>query len=605
MTGIPSVASNPPPRCGDPVAGHRKLIVLLCAGVLLLGSLQAWHRRHFIDADAVSYMDIAKAVSHGQWAELVNGYWSPLYPATVGLVLRLADASPRWSATIAHAVNVGVFILVLACFHFFWAGVIRWQHEEHGRQNPPAVGQGDAPAPLPAWAWLVVGYGVFAWASINLIGLSRAAPDLWVSGFMYLAMGLLVRLRRGRTGYGTFVALGIALGLGYLTKTIMFVLAFVFLFTALSLAGGLRRGLPRVLVALAVFLAIGSPFIIALSLEKGRLTCGDVGRIGYALYVTGYHPDYVAHDEEGDNPLFDWQGGLPLLGTPVHPKRVLHDRPRINELAGPVGGSYPFWYDPSYWYEGIEARFHLTGQIVVLKDSARALFDLLYRRHGIVIASFLIVAGAGRPWRRCFAALVRHWWLWLVPLAGIGSFSLILVLPRYVAPFFVILWAAGLSAIRLKLTIEGRCLVRAATTVAMLGLAVALWPTIAPAADRAFRDTRWRMDTEPNLAWEVASGLREMGIAPGDHVGHIGKALKSWSYWASVADVRIVAELRPADAFWSADAAERARLLDVFRTKTDAVAVVSRRPLTEALESEGWQPIRLTGFCVYRLRDRK
>src|SRR5207244_11393935 len=63
----------------------------------------------------------------------------------------------------------------------------------------------------------------------------------------------------------------------------------------------------------------------------------------------------------------DWQGGTPGYGKPRHPTRLIYPTPPVYEFAGPIGGTYPMWTDPSYWYTGVRARFnwHQQGHTVL------------------------------------------------------------------------------------------------------------------------------------------------------------------------------------------------------------------------------------------------
>ena len=49
--------------------------------------------------------------------------------------------------------------------------------------------------PLPEWIVLGVGYGIFLWASLVLIGTVYIGPDLLVAGILFLIGGYLVDLR--------------------------------------------------------------------------------------------------------------------------------------------------------------------------------------------------------------------------------------------------------------------------------------------------------------------------------------------------------------------------------------------------------------------------
>ena len=76
----------------------------------------------------------------------------------------------------------------------------------------------------------------------------------------------------------------------------------------------------------------------------------------------------------------------------MHPTRKVFDRPAIYEFGSdPVGGTYPIWYDPSYWHEGETPHFDLRGQLRVLHWSAQEWWRLL------VDDGILVIFGAFDP----------------------------------------------------------------------------------------------------------------------------------------------------------------------------------------------------------------
>lgn len=62
----------------------------VCMVVIMLGYVR--YDAYQIDGDAVTYMDIADLVAHGQWHKLINGLWNPGYPALLALGKLLTHA---------------------------------------------------------------------------------------------------------------------------------------------------------------------------------------------------------------------------------------------------------------------------------------------------------------------------------------------------------------------------------------------------------------------------------------------------------------------------------------------------------------------------------
>src|ERR1039458_10094234 len=63
-------------------------LCLFCAGV------HGWANRHSMNPDGLSYLDMASRSLRDGPQNLVNGYWSPLYPALIGLGLFVLRPSP-------------------------------------------------------------------------------------------------------------------------------------------------------------------------------------------------------------------------------------------------------------------------------------------------------------------------------------------------------------------------------------------------------------------------------------------------------------------------------------------------------------------------------
>src|SRR6185437_4363093 len=88
-----------------------------------------------------------------------------------------------------------------------------------------------------------------------------------------------------------------------------------------------------------------APFIVALSLAKGRLTFGDSGTINYTVNV-------------GTVQFF-----MPREPGMLHPVTRISSSIEAYEYAEPIAGTYPLWYDPTYWHEGISPHFNMKRQL--------------------------------------------------------------------------------------------------------------------------------------------------------------------------------------------------------------------------------------------------
>ena len=575
-----------------PGKGHQwnQLRIIFWLVAFIIGFLQAWADRHDMFPDGISYLDVGDAFFRDGWTSAVNAYWSPLYAWLLGLALFVFKPPPYWEFSVAHLVNFAIFLFSLGCFDFFLRELIR--HHRRGMASLTL----ERWVTLPEWAYLTLGYSLFIWSSLFLISVSVVTPDMLVSAFVYLSSGIILRIRNGSDDWLTFAGLGATLGLGYLAKAVMFPLAFVFLVLSIFSVGNLRRATPRVLVALIFFLLVGGPFILALSKAKGRFTFGESGKLTYTWFVNG-------------TAAVHWQGGPAISGVPLHPTRKILAKPPVYEFGAPVGGTYPPWFDPTYWFEGVRLHFDLTRQMRVIRQNLEEYYDMLFSRMqcGLLVGLLtLYLMRRGRwSWVKDVAA---QWNLFIPPLVALGMYSLIFATPRYFGAFVVLLWIGLFSGVRLPNTPESRRLVgRVTLALVMLFAIVVIPPAVKDASDIA-RSVANGEDASAHSSWQVAEGLRLMGVKPGDEVAVIesssGSPIKPM-YWARLAKVRIVAEVAPgalfltqkAEQFWAADSI--GKVIEAFG-QTGAKVIVSEKARC-SIPMHGWQRIGNTDYYAYVL----
>ncbi|MGH2373907.1 MAG: hypothetical protein ACRDIC_10645 [bacterium] len=459
-----------------------------------------------------------------------------------------------------HAVNLLVFFASLAAFDFFLRELLRY------RRETGVVG-------APAWVVTTVGYVIFLWSSLNLIGTAFVAPDFAVATFAYLAAGLVLRCRREPHGLVPWAALGIALGMGYLAKAPMFPLGLVFLLLAAVPRPRritLRNLLSRAGLALAVFLLVASVHVAGLYATKGRLTLGDSAWLNYLWHVNRV-------------PVLHYQGGRPGIGTPQHPTRVIYDDPAAYEFAGPVVATYPPWFDPAYWYRGLRPRPDPKGHVITARWSLRLYGGERALHHWLPSGVLLLLVAAYLVRRRWWSreALARHAVLWAAGVTALAMYAVIHLESRYIAPFMTFLWLGVVTGVRLP---AGRQVIRGAgiVLVAVLMVHAALVLIVTTRGARAIRrESIAHASSRPvDAHWRVAQALREMDMRPGDRVAVIGPGIRA--YRARLGRLRIVAEV-PAweeHEFWAADPQTRQAILDRFAAAGAKVVVheISARP---------------------------
>jgi hypothetical protein len=533
--------------------------------------------------DGVSYLDLGDAYWRGDWNAALNAQWNPLYACLIGLVLRVVKPSPFGEFTVVHLTGWLIYLVALACFDFLLRAMISFQ------RRPGSRSARDEETPLPAWAWLTLGYTLFIWSSLSLISVAGVNPDMLMAAAVYVVSGLILRLRQGHTSWLSFILLGAMLGAGYLAKAPMFPLTFVFLGVSLLAVGNWRRAVPRVLMALVTFLLIAGPLVVALSHSKGRVTFGDSARLNYAWYVSGA-PLYI-----------HWQGENPRHGVPSHPTRKILDRPAVYEFATPVGGTYPPWSDPSYWYEGAVPRFDFKQQLRVLISSAEIWWYLGFNlQRGLILFVFLLLY-LNRSGARYIKHLAASWSLLIPALVAAGMYSLVNLEPRYVGAFVVLFWLSLLAGVRLPRLPESRR-VLAGVTLAMTAVLL-----IAIGSSLAHDVRKWRGDSA-HAQSEVAVALNRLGVQPGDRVASIGDSFRA--YWARLARVRIVAEIPSpgpyheitagdVDRFWTASERVKTQVMETF-ARTGAKVIVTDH-IPGHTPTPGWIQLGTTDYYAYLL----
>jgi hypothetical protein len=541
--------------------------------VLILGLVNVWARRNDVTPDSISYIEIGWAAARGGLHQLVNAYWSPLYPLLLSLIFRFFRPAVQSDFTATHLLNFAVYVASFASFGFF-QNELNLQREAVGELAGKYL-------PVPSRTMWIWGNVFFLWASYYWLGPAGVTPDLCVAVIVYLATALLLRIRGGRGNWLVFAGLGALLGHGYLAKAAMFPLAFVFLFSAFCLSriagASFFAAALRTLAAVAVFAGIALPFIQALSAAKGRPTFGDSGRINYAEFVN--RATRSVH----------WQGEPAGTGTPLHPSRKIFSDPDVFEFSSPVQGSYPPWYDPSYWYDGARPHFSVRNQAWALFRASNMYLKIFSKSGALwaVLVAILVVRRKLLGWGRISSGA---WLVFLPSLAAVAMYSLVLVEFRYVAPFALMLLVWMLSRMKIA-TGAGPLFVRRFHLVIVLAPALAI-------AWAAGRDLNTVVRNKPYEPWVVAQRLNEMGISPGTDVGYIGTGLDA--YWAHLAGVRIVVEIpdEQEPRFIRAGAARRQQVLALF-SSAGAKAVVTKNA-DAANPADGWHPIPGTHHFIWR-----
>jgi hypothetical protein len=523
-----------------------------------------------LNADGVSYLDIAYSCVAGNWHALVNAYWSPGFPFLLALCIKLFHVTPYYEPLAIHLFAVVSLIVALICFEYFMAVLLKIRNSE-------TIPRGSGQTPLSDRTIQLLGYTLFFWVTTFLTTPYLEQPDILVLIIFLLASALCAQLTLSSSAQPAwrYALFGLVLGLSYLIKAVMFPISFAFI-AALFFTKDRFRRLPAILLTTAVFIAVSAPFIYAPSRSKGHFTYGDAGAVNY-LHIMGDDADI----NTGPQPF-----------SLAHPQPAA--APHISEFLNKIDlGTYGPWTDPSSDYKGTRPHFHLARQINRIHVVLSYYFELYIEQLGVLFAGLLAIVLFSPPFRLFAKRFWRLAPLWFPAIAGLALYSLVRIEGRMLAGITITLFAAVITALQIQDSDFARAVVSKITiAVGLVLLAVIIYNLshqIGPLA---------RKSAYPD--WQVATTLHQLGVSPGERVSHMGDTLSDHA-WAHLARVKLVAAIPEVDVptFWAADQSQRLEALR-WLAATGAKVLVTRGVPTTAL-SMGWQKIGDTDYYVLQL----
>ncbi len=537
---------------------------------ILLASAQAWIGRFQVSADSISYLDMSDGVQRGSdWHLLVNGMYSQLYPFLLGVFRRIFNISPGNEIAASHLLGVGFFIFAFGCFEFFLVGAAR-------KLEVPdqAHGENQTSGPLPKWAFLSVAYSLFLWSAISHIELVVPRADMLLSGFIYLTLGLVLRMQGRPARWRNYLWLGVVLGVGILAKEAMLPIGCLALASTFFLVQHWRPAVKMAAVTLAIMVLIGSLYFVPLSLQRGRLTLGDAGKCVYITNVDQATPHWYLQDSGS------------AKGSFLHPPKKIFSDPPAYAFAIPPKVTEPLRFDQSYWMAGVRPHFVLGRQIAVMKTNLRT-FTKLFAELRVVLGTIFVLAFFGGM-RQIRSAVLRAWPVWLIGLAGCMMYAVIWVEPRYVSAFLTL----GLIGLLVGLpipTVTGRKIAQFAVIATIAALFI-------PVAVHVYRTPR----PGGNVSLEAARALVSLGVKAGDPVARISPSSADLVV-ERILRSQIIAEVdhdRAAE-FWSSPLSTQESLLKEFAAQGAKVVIATSPKLTAENQSE-WSRLGSTEYWAWR-----
>jgi hypothetical protein len=536
--------------------------IIIAASIVVLGVLQTYGLRYAVADDECSYLDIARLLSVGDWHAALNGLWSPLYPLLISIGLRLF---PEGSSEffVIQIVNCAIFLFAAGAFWWLWRALA-----------PHATAAMDGAA-----------FAICTYSMLRIWKHDIGTPDVLVAGAAFIVARMMLYIRHRPEYWGGYVGLGVALAFSYFAKAVFFPLACFVLLLVIAAAWRQRhKVVPRTAIAAALFIGIASPLIIGISARYQHPTFGEAGKLNYAWFVAGV-PLYV-----------DWIGD-PVGGKPTNPPKLQSaGAPIMFSFSGP--GTYPPWYDPSFWYEGVNAHAPISRQLDV---ALRGLWDTVrYPQFAGLLALTILTWPILRQVR-------KYWHLMAFGLAPIAGYCFIWTTERYISGFAVIVAA---------------CLIACYPVFEAGYRRLGLWLIAGAVTAAAVISSTIRMhpdpDTQQIAAARLVSGFA--GLRPGTKIAIIGNPTlrlansgfyfedgRLWgaSYlgstqeiWAWIARLRIVAEIPPEEAHFFDEASDdrKSQILGLLNSSgAEAIISVNHPPYVIS----GWKMMDCGGLVAY------
>ena len=539
----------------------RRPLLLFLALLLPVAFLAMRYGRYAIDGDAVAYMDLADLLHAHRWADAVNGYWNPLYPALLWLGQALFHPARNAELGAYYWVNLLVFFLQVAAMLAFTTALARLRAAMTAQTMPL----------LSVNALRLLGLALLVISSQRELAMDRVGPDALLQALILAALAMLMNsLASGSVGYAALM--GLFFGLAYLAKSFAFLLALLAVATLVLFAAFVRK--QRVMrpvaagaLALLVFAAVAAPYMAALSKQKHRFDFGDSGALNYAWYVAGTEKMHLEPSMTGDF-------GSATVHL-VHPERQLAANPGVYSYKALPLGTYPAWFDTTYFNERIVPHMNVRGLVSRDTRNVALVFRYVFNHpEALILLGVLLLAGARiRP-----ALHSRFWW----PAVALGVamwliYGMVNIEERYVTvayfavllPLFAALQSRLFPAYDLSSRPEppqfgdaverpaglparaaGEAHGDRAQAVAQALIVLFAFLALGESFREALQTRRDESVSGYTHGWGnpqifgAATGLAAMGVHPGDEIACVGTTACLYDpYWARVAGVRVLTEI--------------------------------------------------------------
>jgi hypothetical protein len=533
----------------------------------LAGGILAYTTRHYVNGDAIAYLDMAEAFREGLWNEAVLLGYSPGYSILLALFEYIFPTTSLNELFTVKFFNFVIFLAAIGACDFF---VHRLTDEiQVDRER----------GPLPSHVIKAVVFSIFLVTSLIWVRIQIVAPDMLVFIFALQSLTALLNIKRSPDSFFGFAFLGLTTGLGYVSKTFFFPFSILFFAIAALYCSSLKKAVPRIFISVAIMLVLSAPVVISQSLKSGHLSIGEVGSYNYAYYVAGE-------------------------GSPVHLPKMLHSDPDVFFYDQGILSTYPHG-DPAYWELGIKPVFNLRTQFNAIVKNLVDLMTQIWAPTLVMLVWFFSQfrnAKFPNPKIRPPSVFLT---LMLICLAGTGIYCLVSIEIRYVAAFLFLGFTALVIAPEYKIsdfTKLNAFMIQAVLLVAfMVGMVIGF---VVDQSHRALHYSTGKISHRG--AFMEMTAVKD--FLNDNHAGKLDKIalfypINNKIYWARMAGVRAVGEIMNVQGFLQNTPLKRNSVLNSLKT-TGFKAVVVKQHEFAGLVGEGWNKVPGTlDYFVYFLSE--
>jgi hypothetical protein len=536
-------------------------------GIVAAGTL-TYTTRHFINGDAINYIEMGEAFHQSNVRDFVNLTASPGYAVLLGLTQGLLNTNSWTEIPLLKGVN---FVLVLigmwACD--FLLSSLKKSYSDWS----------DKGIFLPWFMIMALAYAMFLFCALVWISPKLVAPDMATFSTTLVSMAVILRVRENPESYRPYFLLGILLGTAYLFKTFFFSFSLICLAVAAVACGSIKRAIPRIALSLVSMLLVSSLWIIPLSMKLGTLSYGETGPLNYAIYVKaegkGRYCPVVLDDD---------------------PEVLLYKTDFVEKCTRPAT------FDPSYWKVGMKPVFDLRMHLSLVFEHA---LQICSDKPWLFLAVLLWIAwniGVGGFRFRGLSAFVIPLYLAVPSLVGILMYSMIHVEMRYIAPFIFLVFLSVVLGLRYDEANHSS--IKNGIIGAFGMLAVILVLLALSVIDQSIRGlisggSKPTYKEAYSELFAVKDYLQNQGLQPGDQVAVIGYPP---IYWARISGVKISAEIPNEKEMISVTVENRKKALATLRP-IGVNAVLAKGKEFAGLIAEGWKLIPGTrDFYAFTLK---